>query len=69
MNGQNDVTQDTFEDKEIICRGCGDGFVWTAGEQAFYANKMLNAPVRCKNCREARKLTVSVRREANHENT
>ena len=45
-----------FEDKTLICRECGEPFVWTAGEQAFYAEKgLLNVPARCQDCRQARK--------------
>jgi CxxC-x17-CxxC domain-containing protein len=35
---------------------CGEEFLFTVGEQAFYREKGLtHAPNRCKNCREARK--------------
>jgi CxxC-x17-CxxC domain-containing protein len=45
-----------FEDKTLQCRECGETFVWTAGEQAFYAEKgLLNQPSRCPACRAARK--------------
>jgi CxxC-x17-CxxC domain-containing protein len=44
------------EDHSIKCVDCGQQFLFTAGEQAFYASKGLtNAPTRCKACREARK--------------
>jgi CxxC-x17-CxxC domain-containing protein len=46
----------TGEDQIIKCADCGDEFLFTAGEQAFYASKGLtHAPTRCKNCREARR--------------
>ncbi len=45
-----------YEDKTLICRDCGAEFVFTAGEQAFYAEKgFQNEPTRCKDCRDARK--------------
>ena len=45
-----------FEDKTLVCRDCGKEFVFTAGEQAFYAEKgFQNEPTRCKSCRDARK--------------
>ncbi|MCF0116533.1 MAG: zinc-ribbon domain-containing protein [Bacilli bacterium] len=45
-----------FEDKTIVCKDCGKEFVWTAGEQQFYQEKGLtNQPVRCPECRKARK--------------
>jgi CxxC-x17-CxxC domain-containing protein len=44
------------EDQSINCVDCGQQFLFTAGEQAFYATKGLtNAPTRCKACRELRK--------------
>ena len=44
------------EDQNIRCSDCGEEFVFTAGEQAFYREKGLtHAPTRCKNCRENRK--------------
>jgi CxxC-x17-CxxC domain-containing protein len=46
------------EDRRINCADCGEEFIFTAGEQAFYREKGLtNAPTRCKNCREKRKAT------------
>ncbi len=43
-------------DKTIICKDCGKEFVFTEGEQAFYAEKgFTNEPVRCSECRKARK--------------
>jgi CxxC-x17-CxxC domain-containing protein len=46
----------TGEDRRIICANCGDEFLFTAGEQAFYAEKGLtHAPTRCTKCRSQRK--------------
>lgn len=43
-------------DKTIVCKDCGKEFVFTEGEQAFYAEKgFTNDPVRCPECRKARK--------------
>lgn len=45
-----------FEDKVLVCKDCGEEFVFTAGEQEFYAEKGLkNAPSRCKACRAKHK--------------
>lgn len=45
-----------FEDKTLVCKECGNEFVFTAGEQEFYAEKgFQNEPQRCKACRDARK--------------
>ena len=41
------------EDKEIVCKECGSAFVWTKGEQEFFAQKGLtNIPSRCPVCRK-----------------
>ena len=43
-------------DKALVCRDCGAGFTFTAGEQAFYASRnLMNEPGRCPGCRSARK--------------
>ncbi|MBQ3859877.1 MAG: zinc-ribbon domain containing protein [Clostridia bacterium] len=45
-----------FEDKTLKCKECGNDFVFTAGEQEFYAEKgFQNEPQRCKACRDKRK--------------
>ncbi|GAB4116847.1 MAG: zinc-ribbon domain containing protein [Roseiflexaceae bacterium] len=46
----------SYADKTLTCRDCGTPFVFTAGEQEFYAQKgFANEPTRCANCRRARK--------------
>ena len=43
-----------YQDQVRQCRDCGADFVWTAGEQEFYAAKNLtNPPSRCPSCRAA----------------
>ncbi|MBQ5519426.1 MAG: zinc-ribbon domain-containing protein [Clostridiales bacterium] len=38
-----------YEDKTLKCKECGAEFVFTAGEQEFYAEKgFQNEPQRCK---------------------
>lgn len=45
-----------FADKTLSCRDCGVEFVFTAGEQEFFASKgFQNEPSRCPDCRSARK--------------
>lgn len=49
----------SFEDKSLQCRECGQTFIWTEGEQAFYAEKgLMNTPSRCPQCRKARRANV-----------
>jgi CxxC-x17-CxxC domain-containing protein len=46
----------SYADKTITCRDCGTDFVFTSGEQEFYAQKgFTNEPTRCSACRQARK--------------
>ncbi len=42
-------------DQTITCRDCGSAFTFTDGEQAFYNERQLAAPQRCKDCRGKRK--------------
>lgn len=52
------------QDKTLICKDCGAEFIFTAGEQDFYAEKgFQNEPQRCKPCRNARKNGGSGQRE------
>ena len=45
-----------YEDKTLVCRDCGDEFVFSASEQGFYAEKgFQNEPGRCADCRATRK--------------
>lgn len=45
-----------YQDKTLVCKDCGKEFVFTRGEQEFYAEKgFTNEPTRCKDCRAARK--------------
>jgi hypothetical protein len=45
-----------FQDKDLVCKDCGVTFVFTVGEQEFYAEKGFeNEPLRCRDCRNARK--------------
>ena len=45
-----------LQDKTLVCRDCGEQFVFTAGEQGFYLEKgLLNDPQRCPMCRAARR--------------
>lgn len=45
-----------YNDKTLTCKECGSEFIFTAGEQEFYAERgFVNEPQRCKSCRDARK--------------
>jgi CxxC-x17-CxxC domain-containing protein len=50
------MSNDGYQDRILTCRDCGNEFVFTVGEQEFYASKGLtNAPGRCPGCRSARR--------------
>ena len=42
-------------DTTLTCRDCGQTFVFTSGEQDFYASRGFSEPSRCADCRAARK--------------
>ncbi len=45
-----------FKDITLRCSDCGREFIFTAGEQMFYADKgLLNEPRRCPDCRNRRR--------------
>ena len=45
-----------YADKTIRCRDCGMDFVFSGGEQEFYASKgLVNEPQRCQSCRAVAK--------------
>ena len=44
-----------FQDRILNCVDCGAEFIWTAGEQQFFADKNFkNEPKRCKSCKAKR---------------
>lgn len=43
------------EHKTIACPDCGTDFLFTKGEQEYYAIKQLSDPKRCKACRAVRR--------------
>ena len=45
-----------FVDETLVCKDCGKEFIFSAGEQEFYAEKGFeNKPVRCRDCRDKRR--------------
>ena len=50
MEGKN-INLNDLDDKVLVCKDCGDKFIWTKGEQKFFIEKGLeNMPKRCKIC-------------------
>lgn len=53
-----------YEDKTLECVDCSKEFTFTAGEQEFFATKGFDgAPLRCKECRDAKKQARRSNRE------
>lgn len=53
-----------YQDKTLVCKDCGEEFLFTAGEQQFYAEHgFQNEPQRCKSCRDKRKNAARPQRE------
>jgi CxxC-x17-CxxC domain-containing protein len=48
---------DVQTDKILACADCNQEFVFTASEQAFFAERQFSEPRRCPSCRAARKLS------------
>jgi CxxC-x17-CxxC domain-containing protein len=45
-----------YTDKTLTCRDCGQAFIFTTGEQEFFASRgFTNDPSRCPECRAERK--------------
>ena len=52
-------------DKDLTCVDCNETFVFTGGEQEFFASKGFTEPKRCKACREKKKAQKEQRRNGN----
>lgn len=59
-----------YEDETIVCKDCGEEFVFSARDQEFFFDKMkfTNKPVRCKACREKKNSNRDKRAEFKSEN-
>ena len=50
----------TTQDKQLTCSDCRKTFIFTIGEQQYFATKgYTNEPKRCPACRAARKQRIS----------
>jgi len=45
-----DANEYEFTDTVLVCVDCGRSFIFTAGEQAYYASKFLITTKRCQSC-------------------
>lgn len=52
-----------YQDRTLVCVDCGVEFVFSAGEQLFFATKNFrNEPKRCKECKAKRNQTLNTSR-------
>lgn len=52
-------------DRKLFCKDCGNVFVFTEGEQKFFADKGIkDDPIRCPECRKAKKQRMENKRKA-----
>ncbi len=52
----------TFEDKMLTCKKCGNEFLFSAKEQKFYKEKGFFKPSMCKECRASIKTINNFRK-------
>ncbi|MDR0947369.1 MAG: zinc-ribbon domain containing protein [Ruminococcus sp.] len=53
-----------YQDETLVCKDCGNEFIFTAGEQEFFHDKgFQNKPQRCRDCRQAKKSSSGGSRE------
>ena len=64
MTGVDAAVEEEFVDETLVCKECGNEFVFTAGEQKFYKEKgFMNKPKSCKACRDAKMIAGKAARE------
>lgn len=54
-----DLRKATFQDKQLTCIDCGAIFIFSEGEQRYYAQRGLIETKRCPDCRQKRKFTLA----------
>lgn len=50
------MTIEALVDQNIVCKDCQTTFTFTASEQRFFADRNFTPPLRCKPCRDLRKM-------------
>jgi CxxC-x17-CxxC domain-containing protein len=54
-----------FDDVEKQCMDCQETFIWSAGEQSFFAaHQLSNPPKRCKPCKRAKSQRIAAIEES-----
>ena len=58
-----DMAERVPADKALQCRSCGDGFVFSSGEQELFRLRGITTePAQCPNCTRGRVLSAPPRR-------
>lgn len=57
-----------YKDITLVCKSCGTEFNYSVTEQKFFEEKGFGAPIRCHDCRNAKKAR-NVEYETKKENT
>ena len=55
LKGKKKGKKKVMENIKLVCKDCGKEFDFTVGEQRFYEEKGFAQPIRCKECRDAKK--------------
>ena len=63
MDQRSELNQGRFQDRELLCVDCLNKFIFTSGEQVYYASKLLSTPKRCPRCRRFRRQSLVPDRE------
>ena len=53
----------TFEDRTLTCKKCGNEFVWSASEQKFFKEKGFFRPSMCKDCKKKERVINNFHKE------
>lgn len=55
------MSEESFSDKKLVCKSCGNQFSFPASKQRRFAKKGWNPPKHCKRCRELREAVYCMR--------
>ena len=56
-----------FVDQERNCKDCDGTFIWSAGEQEFFARNQFTPPRRCVRCRQINKQNKQKEEDKNNQ--
>lgn len=56
-----------YRDQDLTCVDCFNTFIFTAGEQEYYASKGLLRPKRCPECRVKKRQRYQLKERQNYD--